>query len=54
MRKAILVFSAVAMAGALMVPHAAQAWWRGEQIFPAEIRLHDWFPPVKGKLKKRR
>lgn len=28
-------------------PDAAQAWWRGETLFPAEVRLHDWFPPVK-------
>ncbi|TAN77790.1 MAG: hypothetical protein EPN20_01585, partial [Magnetospirillum sp.] len=27
-------------------PNAAQAWWRGEKIFPAEARLHDWFPPM--------
>lgn len=25
---------------------AVQAWWRGDQVFPAEARLHDWFPPV--------
>ncbi|CUW41168.1 conserved protein of unknown function [Magnetospirillum sp. XM-1] len=28
-------------------PDAARAWWRGETVFPAEARLHDWFPPVK-------
>ncbi len=27
-------------------PDAAQAWWRGATIFPAEVRLHDWFPPL--------
>lgn len=27
-------------------PDAASAWWRGEAVFPAEVRLHDWFPPV--------
>jgi hypothetical protein len=27
-------------------PDAAQAWWKGEKIFPAEARLHDWFPPM--------
>ncbi|WP_096701375.1 YkgJ family cysteine cluster protein [Magnetospirillum sp. 15-1] len=39
-------------------PDAAQRWWRGEAVFPAEVRLHDWFPPVKrlggGKGKKAR
>ncbi|KIL96992.1 hypothetical protein CCC_01785 [Paramagnetospirillum magnetotacticum MS-1] len=32
-------------------PDAAQAWWRGEAVFPAETRLHDWFPPVTGRIK---
>ena len=27
-------------------PDAAAAWWNGEKIFPAEARLHDWFPPT--------
>ncbi len=32
-------------------PDAAQAWWRGEKVFPADAHLHDWFPPLrKGKL----
>lgn len=39
-------------------PDAAQAWWRGETVFPAETRLHDWFPPMakpaKGGKKKGR
>lgn len=30
-------------------PDALAAWWRGEDVFPAEARLHDWFPPVRGK-----
>ena len=38
-------------------PDAAQAWWRGETVFPAEARLHNWFPPMAkqgktGKTKK--
>ncbi|MDO8606511.1 MAG: YkgJ family cysteine cluster protein [Phaeospirillum sp.] len=27
-------------------PDAVQTWWRGEKVFPAETRLHDWFPPM--------
>ncbi len=27
-------------------PDAATAWWRGDKVFPAEARLHDWFPPM--------
>ncbi|RAU20464.1 hypothetical protein CU669_18135 [Paramagnetospirillum kuznetsovii] len=27
-------------------PDASAAWWRGEKVFPAEARLHDWFPPL--------
>ncbi|WP_050750740.1 YkgJ family cysteine cluster protein [Paramagnetospirillum magneticum] len=32
-------------------PDAARAWWRGETVFPPEVRLHDWFPPVRGRGK---
>jgi hypothetical protein len=28
-------------------PDAAHAWWRGETVFPSEVHLHDWFPPVR-------
>lgn len=27
-------------------PDAIRRWWRGEPVFPACSRLHDWFPPV--------
>jgi hypothetical protein len=25
-------------------PHAAHRWWRGEAVFPPEVRMHDSFP----------
>ncbi|OAN45582.1 hypothetical protein A6A04_06700 [Paramagnetospirillum marisnigri] len=36
-------------------PDAALAWWRGESVFPADTRLHDWFPPLSktGKTKRK-
>ncbi|MBI3445585.1 MAG: YkgJ family cysteine cluster protein [Magnetospirillum sp.] len=47
-----------ALKAVIRQPDAVQRWWRGDAVFPAEVRLHDWFPPVKGKtgktVKKRR
>lgn len=35
-------------------PDATSRWWRGEPVFPAETRLHDWFPPVRGGGKRKK
>jgi hypothetical protein len=35
-------------------PDATLAWWRGEAVFPPEVRLHDWFPPLAKSTKAKR
>lgn len=43
-----------ALKAVIRQPDAIRRWWRGEAVFPAEARLHDWFPPVKGKGKRKK
>ena len=40
-----------ALKAVIAQPDSTSRWWRGEALFPAEVRLHDWFPPVTGKAK---